>query len=82
MSGTVGTVCAGSNRQSGVKDKLTKSERSSTSSQQQPSQTTTRTETQTNKMQPTQEQLRLAQIMNTSQSDANPETVKEVCSKL
>ncbi|CAG5121731.1 unnamed protein product, partial [Candidula unifasciata] len=76
MSGSVGTVRAGSNRQSGTKDKMTKSERNT--SLQQQSQNTAKTETPANKMQPTQEQLRLAQIMDTNKSDADPETVKEL----
>uniref|UniRef100_A0A0B7BCL0 UBA domain-containing protein n=1 Tax=Arion vulgaris TaxID=1028688 RepID=A0A0B7BCL0_9EUPU len=78
MSGTVGTTRASSNRQSGTKDKMTKSERNS-SLQQQQSQITAKTETQTSKMQPTQEQLRLAQIMDTTnKSDADPNTVREL----
>lgn len=76
MSGSVGTVRAGSNRQSGTKDKMTKSERNT--SLQQQSQITAKTETQASKMQPTQEQLRLAQIMDTNKSDADENTVKEV----
>ncbi|BFY97711.1 hypothetical protein BsWGS_00750 [Bradybaena similaris] len=76
MSGSVGTVRAGSNRQSGTKDKMTKSERNM--SLQQQSQITAKTETQASKMQPTQEQLRLAQIMDTNKSDADENTVKEL----
>ena len=74
MSGSVGTARAGSNRHSGAKDKMAKSEKN-TQLQQQP---VVKSEPQSSKMQPTQEQIRLAQMMSTNQKDADPSTVREV----
>lgn len=77
MSGSVGTMRAGSTRQ--TKEKLSKGEKNTSSQQQQQqSQSTAKPEQQSNKMQPTQEQLRLAQMMSTHHSDADPNTVKAV----
>ena len=75
MSGSVGTMRAGSSRHNGPKHKITKNEKSA-SEQQQQQQPTSKIET--NKIQPTQDQIRLAQMMNSSTFDANPDTVKEV----
>merc|ERR1712012_865184 len=75
MSGSVGTMRAGSSRHNGPKHKITKNEKSA-SEQQQQQQPTSKIET--NKIQPTQDQIRLAQMMNSSTFDANPDTVKEL----
>ena len=75
MSGSVGTARAGSNRHTGAKEKMAKTEKNT---QQQQQQTTGKSEPQSSKMQPTQEQIRLAQMMSTNQRDADPSTVREV----
>ncbi|RUS84987.1 hypothetical protein EGW08_007232, partial [Elysia chlorotica] len=75
MSGSVGTARAGSNRHTGSKDKMAKTEKHTQQQQQQ--QTIGKSEQQS-KMQPTQEQIRLAQMMSTNQKDADPSTVHEL----
>ncbi|CAL1527721.1 unnamed protein product [Lymnaea stagnalis] len=75
MSGSVGTTRAGSNRHSGIKEKANKTERNT--SQQQSSQAAVKSET-PSKLQPTQEQMIMAQIINTNQPDADPKTKKLV----
>ena len=73
MSGSVGTMRAGSNRHAGPKDKMSKNEKNISHKEQQlPS---SKNE---NKIMPTQDQIRLAEMMSSNQSDANPITVKEV----
>ncbi|GFO10072.1 ubiquitin-associated protein 2 [Plakobranchus ocellatus] len=73
MSGSVSTTRAGSNKHSGNKDKMAKSDKST---QQQ--QATVKSDSQLSKMQPTQEQIRLAQMMSTNERDADPSTVREL----
>ncbi|KAK3761060.1 hypothetical protein RRG08_022466 [Elysia crispata] len=75
MSGSVGTARAGSNRHTGAKEKMAKTEKNT---QQQQQQTTGKSEPQSSKMLPTQEQIRLAQMMSTNQRDADPSTVREL----
>lgn len=77
MSASVGTMRAGSNRQTKSIAKANKGDKV-TSSQQ----TAIKNEGTSNKMQPTQEQLRLAQIVNTGHNDTDPKTIeliKKVC---
>ncbi|XP_059165649.1 protein lingerer-like isoform X3 [Physella acuta] len=74
MSGSVGTMRAGSNRHSGTKEKIQKSDRTP----HQPQQTTGKTDIQSNKMQPTQDQILIAQIMGNNQTKADPKTEKLV----
>ena len=76
MSGSVGTMRA-SNRHTGPKHKVTKNERNASEQQQQQQQQPS-SKVDSNKIQPTQDQIRLAQMMNSSTYDANPDTVKEV----
>lgn len=81
MSASVGTMRGGSNRHSGTKEKTLKGEKG-TGSKQKSSQSTLKSESQSSKMHPTQEQIILAQRLNTNHSDADPKTKKlvdEVC---
>ncbi|XP_055868175.1 protein lingerer isoform X2 [Biomphalaria glabrata] len=77
MSASVGTMRGGSNRHSGTKEKTLKGEKG-TGSKQKSSQSTLKSESQSSKMHPTQEQIILAQRLNTNHSDADPKTKKLV----